>query len=133
MIKKAITVLKKIIRVTTALILQTLVLLYAIMYIYAQMMDAYETPIERNNTKNIAAVEIGMTKSEVVSIMGEPSYDDKNSNQFSYTYNFSDYEYIYIYFDSKDRVQEIVNPLHEKGKRLRGTVNGTTESCDPQN
>jgi outer membrane protein assembly factor BamE (lipoprotein component of BamABCDE complex) len=105
--------IKKSIKIIVAFIIQTLVVSFIIIYVFANTMEVYENYLEHQSIKKVHAIEIGMSKAEVTRIMGDPLFDDKNNNQFSYAYNLTDYEYIYIYFDSKGRVKEIVNPMQK--------------------
>lgn len=94
-------------RITLVILIMAIALF--IMYVYASPRALKA----RKNVANSEKIEIGMTKEEVIYIMGEPdkkrlSFWNTIDSMYYYEPPFSASEGIYIQFDSIDTVNEIV-------------------------
>ena len=86
-----------------------------LLLIVGSIYDAKYSPRAREGIKNVAnlqAVNIGMSKKDVISIMGQPREIINTNNKESYTYisNDESYPYINFVFDENEKIIEINPP-----------------------
>lgn len=102
--------MKKILKIVGYVFLIIILLLIA-----GSIYDAKYSPKAREGIKNVSnlqAVNIGMSKKDVISIMGQPYKIINANNKESYEYisNDESYPYINFVFDENEKIIEINPP-----------------------
>lgn len=105
MIKKNVVIkIKKIIKIvfctTCIAFLSATILLF-----YTLHQDKLQA---KRNAHNIQFVEVGMSREDVVAVMGEPNWINMTPEiEYQYTTNPDEYQHVYITFDPQSRVKYI--------------------------